>query len=306
MLRNRCYRHRTEYNWNKYKIQRNYVTSLRKKSIRNYFRNKCEQNNSKDNFWKIMIPFLSDKNNKSNENIILRENDNVLTNPKEVSECFNDFYINIASQIGFSDTVPCDENGNILLNEILHKHKNHESVVTIKTYRNRTDIFNFKHVNVNDVCKIIKTLDVKKAMGYDNIPAKLLKLSSDVLGPVITPIINKCIDDCIFPSDLKYAEVSSIFKKSDKLNKENYRPISILRIISKVFERAFANQMTVFFDTIFNPLLSAYRLGYGCHDLLLKYIETWKSALDSNLYVGSVMMDLSKAFDCLPHKLLIC
>jgi hypothetical protein len=60
-----------------------------------------------------------------------------------------------------------------------------------------------------------------------------------------------------------------------------------------------------FFDRVFHHSLSAFRSGYGCQTALLKIIEDWKKALDENKFVSAILMDLSKAFDCLPHKLLI-
>jgi hypothetical protein len=89
------------------------------------------------------------------------------------------------------------------------------------------------------------------------------------------------------------------------LDKSNYRPVSILPFISKIFERAIYDQLIVYFNNIFHPSLSAFRSGYGCQTALLKIVEDWKEALDNNKYVAAILMDLSKAFDCLPHNLLI-
>jgi retron-type reverse transcriptase len=73
----------------------------------------------------------------------------------------------------------------------------------------------------------------------------------------------------------------------------------------KIFERAVNSQIVEFFDSHFHTFLSAFRKGYGCQTALLKVIEDWKKALDQNKYVAAILMDLSKAFDCLPHDLLI-
>lgn len=75
--------------------------------------------------------------------------------------------------------------------------------------------------------------------------------------------------------------------------------------MSKRFERTTNYKLNEFFNKHFNIYLSAFRLGYGCQTTLLKVIEDWKKALDENKYIGAILMDLSKAFDCLPHDLLL-
>ena len=95
-----------------------------------------------------------------------------------------------------------------------------------------------------------------------------------------------------------------LHKKNSQLEAGNYRPVSILPVVSKFFERAIYQQLIDYFDSIFNPYFSAFRPGYGCNTALLKVIEDWKKAVN-NLYVAAVLMDLSKGFDCLPHDLLL-
>ena len=104
---------------------------------------------------------------------------------------------------------------------------------------------------------------------------------------------------------MKYAEVSPLFKKSEKLCKKNFLPVSILTALSKVFEKLMNDQLHAHFDNIFHELLSAFRRGYSCQSLLLKFVEDAKFALENNKYFGAIFMDLSKAFDCLPHSLLV-
>ena len=109
----------------------------------------------------------------------------------------------------------------------------------------------------------------------------------------------------MFPEKLKEAQVVPCFKKNDMLDKSNYRPVSILPFISKFYERAIYEQLVSYFDNIFHPMLYAFRAGYGCQTALLKVIEDWKTALDGNKYIAAILMDLSKAFDRLPHDLLL-
>ena len=79
--------------------------------------------------------------------------------------------------------------------------------------------------------------------------------------------------------------------------------MSILPILSKLYERSINVQLMDYFSQHFNLYLSAFRPGYGCQNMLLRIIEDWKQALDDNKYIAAILMDLSKAFDCLPHEL---
>ena len=94
-------------------------------------------------------------------------------------------------------------------------------------------------------------------------------------------------------------------KKKDPLDKENYRPISIPPFISKLFENAINSQLSTNFENLFNPFLGAFMLGMGCQSTLLRLVEDWRTALDSHKYVAAILMDLTKALDCLPHSLLL-
>ena len=108
-----------------------------------------------------------------------------------------------------------------------------------------------------------------------------------------------------FPDKLKKAQVTPLYKKNDPLLKTNYRPVSVLCIFSKIFEKILEQQLSDFFKNIFNPYLCAFRRGHGCQTTLLRLLEDWRNALEKNQYVAAVLMDLSKAFDCLPHDILL-
>ena len=304
MLRNKYYKERSNRNWELYKTQRNCVTKLRRQSIRNYFNSKTEGASSSKDFWKIIKPFITDKSSVSNDHIILRENDVLITDTVEICDVFNDYFTHVADSIGFADKIPDEYMDGELMNYIKLKYANHPSIIAIKQI-NIPSTFHFVNITEEEVSKIIAKLDIKKSMGYDFISPKIIKISSPHITPIITKLINICIANHVFPCDLKLAEVTAIFKKTDRLNKGNYRPISILIILSKVFEKIFASHITSYFHDIFSPFLSAYRPGCNCEQVLIAFVNIWKNALDDNKYFGSVMMDLSKAFDCLPHGLIV-
>ncbi len=99
--------------------------------------------------------------------------------------------------------------------------------------------------------------------------------------------------------------VSAIFKTKDEFTKEYYRPISVLCVFSKIFESVLNDQLQKYFDTILSILLSAFRKMYCCQAVLLKMVKDWKKALDNYQHTGIIVIDLSKAFDSIPHSYLI-
>ena len=99
--------------------------------------------------------------------------------------------------------------------------------------------------------------------------------------------------------------MTPIFKKEDELNKENYRPVNVLSRASKIIERTVFNQMNLFFESKFSPLLKRFQKNHSTQNALLNMIEKWKQALDKGKKVGTIFMDLSKAFDTLNHNLLL-
>ena len=116
-----------------------------------------------------------------------------------------------------------------------------------------------------------------------------------VSAPIIADLCRPCDDQ----------EITPIPKKGDNQCVGDYRPISILPTVSKLFEKAMANQLSAFFETKFSSLLCGFRKGHSTQHALAKLLKSWQKSLDDGKIVGTVLMDLSKAYDCLPHDLLI-
>ena len=104
---------------------------------------------------------------------------------------------------------------------------------------------------------------------------------------------------------MKYAEVTPIHKKDDKTDKTNYRPISILPNLSKAYERLMYNQISPYFDSVFSKFQCGFRKGFNAQHCLLTMVEKWHKTLDEGGETGAVLTNLSKAFDCIDHNLLI-
>ena len=112
------------------------------------------------------------------------------------------------------------------------------------------------------------------------------------------------IDQSTFPDQAKTSSVIPGFKKDDKMDKTNYRPISILPYLSKLLEKVIFGQIADYFESIFSPYLSGFRKRYGCQHVLLRMNENWRKLLDHKV-IGALSMDLFKAFDRLHHDILI-
>ena len=118
----------------------------------------------------------------------------------------------------------------------------------------------------------------------------------------ISSLINHSLQLCIFRDMFKLAEVSSLYKKNDNLHKGNYRLVRVLPPVSKIYERVMAVHLCDFFNHISSALLSAFRKRYSSQSTLLNMIEHFKKSIDRGEYVACLRMDLSKVFDCFPHR----
>ena len=149
-----------------------------------------------------------------------------------------------------------------------------------------------------------RLLKLNKASQYSHIPTKIIKENSDIFSNFICESINNSIKSSMFPSCLKHADVTPLHKKCNKSLKESYRPVSMLPILSKVFERSMFKQMSSFFD-IFSKYRYGFRKGFSTQQCLLALLEKWKRSIYRGKVFGALLTDLSKAFDCLNHDLLI-
>ena len=179
----------------------------------------------------------------------------------------------------------------------------HSPVETyIKMFKNHPSItandFGFKPTSDDNIHEIIKNIDSSKAYQKNNIPP--IMENADICVMIIRSDLNLCIEKGIFPSNLKNADITPIFKKLDRLLKSNYRPVSILPTLSKIYEKLLYQQMYEHFDSIFSKYLSGFRKGHSMQHCLLFML-----ALDNGLCTGILLTDLSKAFDCISHEFLI-
>ena len=108
-----------------------------------------------------------------------------------------------------------------------------------------------------------------------DIPNKIIKQNAGVFSDFLSSNFNHCIASSIFPCILKLANVTPVHKKDSKLSKENYRPISILPNLSKVYEKILYKQISIFFDKILSKFQTGFRKGFSTQHCLIRLIEKW-------------------------------
>ena len=180
----------------------------------------------------------------------------------------------------------------------------HPIVVMIKSKISISQRFKFEDVDMDKMYEKIKSLDPKKGSSQD-IPTDILIGSNDIVCKYISDIYNRDKNRNQFPLFLKTADVAPHFKDDDRTSEKNYRPVSNLLILSKLYEDNMSDQMKIYMEEYLSPYIFGYRKSYGPQPCLLSMIEMWRKALDEGKVAGAILTDLSKAFDCISHDLLI-
>ncbi len=233
-----------------FKRKRNFFVNLSQTLVSNYFKDSAQSKT----FWQ-----------GENENeIMLYKDDVIITEPGKVGEVFNDYFIKVTEDIGIRENID-----GLTISDILDMYKDHHSVLKIANNHDG-QLFTLKPVSVQEMEKIISHVNPHKATGFDQFPPKLLRTAGFAIAPSLTLLVNHTIACSQFPADLKCAELSSMFKKDDILDKTKYSPLSILLCISKIMEGVIANQARIYFSAILDVCISAFRKDYNTKSILLK------------------------------------
>ena len=170
------------------------------------------------------------------------------------------------------------------------KYRLQPSIIAIKEKCVSSFSFSFSQVERDEIIKEINKLETNKEIQSTDIPAKLVKWDSDTFGGFIFENFNNSLFYLIFPSPMK---------NGTKTSKDNYRPVSILSNISKIYERLMFKEISEYFEPILLKFQWCFRKGFSAQHCFLSMLEKWKTAVDKKKTFGALVTDLSKAFDCL-------
>ena len=273
--------------WMHFKALRNKVNIAIKKAKVEYYNSffKNNQGNIK-NTWKG-INTIFGKIPQSTRIHSLKIGDTIYTTPDEISNRLNHHFCSV---------------GPILANEIPPTDSKFTDYILPLPH-----VFSLTKTSNDIVLKLIQSLPLNKASGLDGISAKLLKEAGPIVSASLTYIINRSLTTGIFSNDWKVARVTPIYKDDIKTNPNNYRPISVLPIVSKFIERIVFNQLYAFLMR--HDLLADAQSGFRpCHSTLTALLDItndWFSNMDNGLLNGVLFLDLKKAFDTVDHEILL-
>ena len=261
-LQNRFFKNRSEVNRINFIMQHNFCVSFWRKTKKQYYANFNEKDVADNKkFWKIVKLFLSDKP-KSSEKITVVEDGKIFYDIK-VAEELTSFFSTIVKNLKipkYSEANPlAEEIANPILKSVL-KYDKHPSLTAIRNL-NRSH-FEFSFVSVNKILKEIKKLNPRKPAQSTDVLGKILKDNADIFAGYICGFFNESLNCCKFPSVLKRADITLAFKKGYHGSKENYHPVSILPVMSRVFEKL-CKKLTVFADQNLSKYQCGFRKGFG-------------------------------------------
>lgn len=292
--------------WNQLKKQptnelKNEFTTIRNQTIKTisntkkqyYLKsfNECSKKPLK--MWKLINSLSNNKIKETGGVSKLIIDDNIITDDQQICECFNEFFSTI---------------GSMLAHEIPLKF-HHNKIFTLPKARhtNIKDLSILQPTNIEEVKNIIDNLNINTSTGIDGISTKVIKCISPMLVEDLTKCINKCIEEGSFPDTLKLATVTAIHKAGSKTDPNNYRPISVLPVISKIFEKILYNRLETYLNEI--DFLSKKQYGFrkksNTLSATIDLVTKLKNKVDKKQISLGVFIDLKKAFDTISHDLLL-
>ncbi|CAK1582037.1 unnamed protein product [Parnassius mnemosyne] len=284
VLRKIYYRRKTPQNKHKYKtyskLLKKCILCSKKTTNKKYVLN---SKNTCKATWKVIQDEIDTKPQYNNHIDFIEYDNEVITFPTQIANTFNNFFIELTNK-DIQDNISNNKSNQILNNSI---------------YLSPTDEY--------DINKVIMTLNNSKSEGFDGICTKVIKACNKEIGRVLAFLINLSMVSGIFPDKLKFSLIKPLFKKDKKSILDNYRPIALVPILSKVYEKIMHTKLTSFFDKyhVLNHSQYGFQRGKSTAHAVFDMVKETLTCLNDNNYTTALFFDMSKAFDFVSHSLLL-
>ena len=274
----------------KYKNLRKEITSLVKSSKKEYYKNLFNENsNDLRTTWRGIKSIINIKSKETIGPAALRIDEEISNDPSKVANEFNSYYANVAKDLQ-SKIHTVNQDFNTYLTD------NHEKS------------FFLSPTNPYEVLDIIDLSMNNKSTGPNSIPNFVLELMKKVIADPLSDIINLSFSTGIYINQLKLSRVAPIYKgKGDEFLPKNYRPISLLSNLNKIFEKIMHKRLYKFFEdeNLFYAKQFGFRLLTSTVHSLFDLTEDIRKGIDENKFVCGIFVDLQKAFDTVDHNILL-
>ena len=274
--------------WNTYKHLRNKVTQKIRDAIQSHYLGLIEENKGDPKrMWQVINKVL-DKTTPSTEISSIDVEGKTITKEKDIAEALNHHFTTIGPKLASK----------------LESRSDDDPLKHINAQQNK---MMFVPIDETYVLYAIKQLKNGKAPGPDKISIKLIKDAADFIWKPLTMVFNSSLKYGVFPDIWKLARVTPIFKTGSKKDANNYRPISVISVFSRMLEKIVHDQLIEYLITnkVLTPNQSAFRKLYSTVTSLINSTDYWYDNMDKKQLNLAIFLDLKKAFDTVDHRILI-
>ena len=280
-----------------YKEAKYHAVKLIKQKKSHFYKEKLKENIGKPKeLWKALKSLGLPSKKGTISNICLKKDDKKYFDDKRNANTFKGFFCNLASDLVAKLPPPSKRFG---LNTVCSYYQDVLSLLSSK--------FKFSNVTEDHALQLLKDMNVDKVAGIDNLSGKSLKDGANILAKPISELCNLSIKYSVFPKDCQISKLKPLYKKGSTTLPKNYRPISLLPLISKITEKVVHDQTQAYLDE--NKILYRFQSGFrkdfstgSCLSYLNNKIAT---GFESGLHTGMILIDLQKAFETINHEILI-